>query len=221
MHSVWGSILGERMWYLLRGYDLPELQTKRRSLGHSHVLGPALHPPHLAINVARRLTLKVCSRLRRMEYYATVFGFSARLDDGRRVYAESRCRPAQDSTTFLDMLLVFWERVIPKDKGVQIKKLSVVLYGLVQQDMIQPDLFDMFETKPTALVTDFMAAKNTELVNNRNMTRMIGLSHALDRINHRFGCDSALIGMLPSQGRSFSGTKIAFTRIPDAEEFLE
>jgi DNA polymerase-4 len=47
------------------------------------------------------------------------------------------------------------------------------------------------------------------------------MSRALDQINHRFGRDSVLLGMLPTQGRSFSGTKIAFTRIPDAEEFLE
>jgi DNA polymerase IV len=47
------------------------------------------------------------------------------------------------------------------------------------------------------------------------------VSYALDKINHRFGRDSVLIGMLPSQGRSFSGSKIAFTRIPDIEEFLE
>lgn len=30
-----------------------------------------------------------------------------------------------------------------------------------------------------------------------------------------------LIGMTPSQGRSFSGSKIAFTRIPNVNEFLE
>jgi DNA polymerase IV len=209
MRSVWGSIWGERMWYLLRGYDLPELETKRRSLGHSHVLGPALRPPHLAIDVARRLTLKACSRLRRMEYCATVFGFSARLEDGRRIQAEQRCRPAQDSMTFLDMLLAFWEQVIPKDKNVQVKKLSVVLHGLVQQNLVQPDLFDIFDAPPVLPVK------------TRDSVRMNSLSHALDRINHRFGRDSALIGMLPSSGRSFSGTKIAFTRIPDIEEFLE
>jgi DNA polymerase IV len=209
MRSVWGSIWGERMWYLLRGYDLPELETKRSSLGHSHVLGPALRPPHLAIDVARRLTMKACSRLRRMGYCATVFGFSARLEDGRRIHAESRCRPAQDSMTFLDMLLVFWEQMIPKDRDVQVKKLSVVLHGLVQQDLVQLDLFDVFDPEPLVRPK------------KRDSARMNGLSHALDRINHRFGRDSALIGMLPSQGRSFSGTKIAFTRIPDVEEFLE
>jgi DNA polymerase IV len=209
MRSVWGSIWGERMWYLLRGYDLPELETKRRSLGHSHVLGPALRPPHLAIDVARRLTLKACSRLRRMEYCATVFGFSARLEDGRRIQAEQKCRPAQDSITFLDMLLAFWKQVIPKDNNVQVKKLSVVLHGLVQQNLVQPDLFDIFDAPPVLPIK------------TRDSVRMNSLSHALDRINHRFGRDSALIGMLPSSGRSFSGTKIAFTRIPDIEEFLE
>jgi hypothetical protein len=29
------------------------------------------------------------------------------------------------------------------------------------------------------------------------------------------------VGMLAGQASSFSGTKIAFTRIPDLEEFLE
>jgi DNA polymerase IV len=209
MRSVWGSIWGERMWYLLRGYDLPELETKRRSLGHSHVLGPALRPPLQAINVARRLTLKACSRMRRMGYYATAFGFSARLEDGRRIHGEARCRPAQDSITFLDMLLSFWDQMIPSGQGVLVKKLSVVLHGLVHEDSVQPDLFDFLEDK--------MIVRDTP----KDTIRMNKLSHALDHINHRFGRDSALIGMLPSQGRSFSGTKIAFTRIPDVEEFLE
>ncbi len=43
----------------------------------------------------------------------------------------------------------------------------------------------------------------------------------MDKINHRFGRDSVLIGMTPADGQSFSGSKIAFTRIPDLDEFLE
>jgi DNA polymerase IV len=41
----------------------------------------------------------------------------------------------------------------------------------------------------------------------------------MDKINQRFGRDSILIGMTPSQGLSLSGSKIAFTRIPDVDEF--
>jgi DNA polymerase IV len=207
MKNIWGGIVGERMWYQLRGYDLLDLATKRRSIGHSHVLAPALRPPILAINVARRLTLKACSRMRRMGNYATIFGFSARLEDGRRIYAESQCRPAQDSITFLDMLLMFWDVHIPGGQGILIKKLSVVLNGLTEESSVQADLFDFSDNSVPA------APKNIERQNR--------LSYALDRINTRFGRDSALIGMLPLQGQDFSGTKIAFTRIPDREEFLE
>jgi DNA polymerase IV len=207
MRNVWGSVWGERMWYYLRGHDLPELKTERRSIGHSHVLGPDMRPPRHAIAVARRLTLKACSRMRRMGYHATVFGFSARLEDGRRLRAEARCLPAQDSKTFLDMLLSFWSSQIPKKPGALVKKISVVLYGLVENVAVQRDLF------PSLNADLHFASVNVERRNR--------LSHALDRINHRFGRESALIGMLPSQGRSFSGSKIAFTRIPDREEFLE
>lgn len=205
MKRVWGSIWGERMWYLLRGHDLPELSTRRRSIGHSHVLAPTLRPPRRAIDVARRLTLKACSRLRRMEYHATIIGFSVRLEDGRRIRGEYRCRPAQDSTSFLATLLAFWDQHIPLKGGVQIKKISVVLHGLVGGGGQQLDLFD----------------GETESLPVRAYLRRARLSEAIDHINHRFGRDSALIGMLPSMGRGFSGTKIAFTRIPDREEFLE
>jgi DNA polymerase IV len=207
MKAVWGGILGERLWYNLRGFDLSDLPTNRSSIGHSHILAPALRPPKQAINVARRLVLKACSRMRRMGYYATMFGFSARLEDGRRICAESKCRPAQDSTTFLDMLPLFWDVHMPLEQEVIVKKLSVVLSGLVADGAIQPDLFDF--------------PANNVPAPRQNIERQNRLSHALDHINHRFGRDSALIGMLPSQGRDFSGTKIAFTRIPDHEEFLE
>ena len=82
-----------------------------------------------------------------------------------------------------------------------------MLNGLVEDRLVQPDLFPPVATPQSVVVP--------------NVERWNRLSHAMDRINHRFGRDSALIGMLPSQGRSFSGTKIAFTRIPDREEFLE
>lgn len=215
MRRVWGSIWGERMWYLLRGYDLAEPETKRKSIGHSHVLGPDMRPPHKAIDVARRLTLKACTRLRRYEYHAARFSISARLEDGARIAREYRTLPARDSMTFMAYLYDFWEKHIPKSIHVQVKKLSVALYHLTPDKEVVPDLFggegaQMGQGKASGLVLPGTA-----------MERKIRLSCALDDINYRFGRDSALIGMLPSSGRSFSGSKIAFTRIPDREEFSE
>lgn len=212
MRSVWGSILGERMWYLLRGHDLPELETERRSIGHSHVLGPEMRPPARAIDVARRLTLKAAARMRRMGFTARRFGFSARLEDGRRLHTELRCRPANDSITFLVLMLEAWERLIPREPGVLVKKLGVVLYGLEPETARQPDLFEDWARG---------AADDAPDAAGERRARLARLSLALDRINHRFGRDSALIGMMPAAANSFSGSKIAFTRIPDMEEFRE
>ncbi len=211
MRLIWGSIWGERIFYYLRGLDLPEQETQRRTIGHSHVLAPNLRPPWQAINVARRLTLKAATRLRRMGYYARRFAISVRLEDGRRLFAEMRCRPSQDSMTFLDMLQQFWEDQVPTGEAVLIKKASIVMFHLVHEASVQADLFD-----PPLYHLPGKQAHAKE-----DKARMLRLSLALDKINHRFGRDSALIGMTPSQGRGFSGTKIAFTRIPDIEEFRE
>jgi DNA polymerase IV len=184
---------------------LPEEATARRSIGHSHVLAPELRDPIKAKDVARRLTLKAASRLRRMEYYAVAMSFSARLENDMRVHAEGRFYRAQDNKTFLDLLNNLWHQALKKQcSGIRIKKVSITLSELVAATNLQADLFASgTEVDPTA------RGKSEKL------------SRAMDEINHRFGRDSVLIGMTPSQGRSFSGSKIAFTRIPDENEFLE
>jgi DNA polymerase-4 len=204
MRTIWSSIWGEKLWYLLRGMELPEEITARRSIGHSHVMAPELRDPIKAKDVARRLTLKAASRLRRMEYYAGAMSFSARLENDTRVHAEERFYRAQDNKTFLDLLNKLWTQALRQSRGVRIRKVSVTLSDLVAATDLQPDLF--------ANLPDVdLAARN----------KSEKLSRAMDKINHRFGRDSIVIGMTPSQGQSFSGTKIAFTRIPDVDEFLE
>lgn len=204
LRKVWGSVWGEKIWYLLRGYEIPEAETKKTTIGHSHVLAPELRDPAKAIFVARRLTLKVASRLRRIGYYASSFHLSTRLESGTRFEEVEKCYRAQDSATFLNMLNKSWAIITKKAGKNRIKKVSISLYGLIASSDLQPELF-------------------SELPNEdlQKRTKAEKISKAMDKINHRYGRDSVLIGMLPSQGKSFSGTKIAFTRIPDVEEFLE
>jgi DNA polymerase-4 len=204
MREIWGSVWGEKLWYLLRGMELPEEITARRSVGHSHVMAPELRDPSKAKDVARRLTLKAASRLRRMEYYAGAMSFSARLENNARVHAEERLYRAQDNKTFLDLLNRLWTQALKESRGARIKKVSVTLSDLVVATNLQADLF---ANLPDA---DLAARGKSEK-----------LSRAMDEINHRFGRDTVLIGMTPSQGQSFSGSKIAFTRIPDVDEFSE
>jgi DNA polymerase IV len=202
--KLWGSIWGEKFWYLLRGMELPDEITVRRSIGHSHVLAPELRDQAKAKDVARRLTLKAASRLRRMEYYAATMSFAARLENDTRVHAEERVYRAQDNRTFLDLLNRLWTRALKPSPGTRIKKVSITLSDLVASTNLQAELFG--STTEADLAVRGKAEK---------------LSRAMDEINHRFGRDSVLIGMTPAQGKSFSGSKIAFTRIPDLDEFLE
>ena len=204
MRSIWGSVWGEKMWYLLRGKDLPDEETTRSTIGHSHVMAPELREPAKARFVARRLTLKVASRLRRLGYYASHFSIAARIENGPRLESHLACWRAQDTPTFLHMMDMGWKRITKEARGARFKKVSVTLSGLTAANELQPELF-------TALPD----------VDLKQRAKAEKMSAALDKINHRFGRDSVLVGMLPSQGRSFSGTKIAFTRIPDMEEFLE
>lgn len=205
MRKAWGSILGERMWYYLRGVELPDLETTRSSVGHSHVLAPELRVPAKARYVARRLTLKAASRLRRLEYEAGAMSLSVRIVDGPRYALEARCIPASDSVTFLRLLDAMWQE-IARGLGAydRIKKVSVTLYHLKPFGHVQDDLFDPLSLKVMA-----------------ERARAERMSQALDILNQRYGRDTVSLGMMPTEGRGFSGTKIAFTRIPDEEEFLE
>ena len=204
MRKAWGSIWGEKMWYFLRGYELPDEATTKSTIGHSHVMAPELRDPAKARYVARRLTLKAASRLRRMGYYASSFHLSVRIENGLRFETAEQCYRAQDSITFLHLLGTAWANIMRKTGNARIKKVSVSFYGLTAVTDLQPELFSELPD-----------------VDLKERIKSVKMSQALDKINHRFGRDSVLVGMLPSQGRSFSGTKIAFTRIPDVEEFLE
>jgi DNA polymerase-4 len=205
MRAIWRSIWGEKMWYYLRGFDLPEEKTSRSSIGHSHVLAPEMRPPAQAYLIARRLTMKAAARLRRMEYHAERFSLSARIEDGPRLSLEAMCQPSQDSFIFLKLLDQLWRRLLQDTRKNRIKKVSVLLHGLIADNdlNIQADLF--------ALATPVAAAKK----------KNESISKTIDHINQKFGRDTILVGMTAGQDKAGASTKIAFTRIPDMAEFLE
>ena len=60
-----GSVLGERMWYRLHGYDVEDPPTKQSGISHSRTLDPASRTPDKAWLMARKLAIKAASRMRR------------------------------------------------------------------------------------------------------------------------------------------------------------
>lgn len=197
MRKAWGSVEGERMWHYLKGIDLPDRESERRSLGHSHVMAPELRNPEKARDVGRRLTAKAASRLRRMGLVASRMSLSIELEEGRFFESNLVCHRANDTLSFLTLFQKMWEEGIRHSGCSRLKKIAVLFSELEELSSEQHEFF-----------IDHLREKGEKI------------SSVLDRINQKYGKDSVSFGVLPEK-EAFSGTKIAFTRIPEKEEFLE
>lgn len=196
MRKVWGSVEGEKMWHQLRGVDLPDRETQRRSLGHSRVLAPELRSPEKARIVGRRLTTKAASRLRRMGLVASKMSLSIYLEED--VFSELHlpCDSADDNLTFLSLFQEMWDQILHLSGVLRIKKVSINFSKLEKSGCQQYDFF-----------VDPSKEKRKKI------------SQAIDSINLKYGKDAISFG--PLLNNSSSETKIAFTRIPEKQEFSE
>jgi len=202
--SVWGSVWGERLHWLLRGADLPELPTERRSIGHSQVLAPELRGPVAARLVVRRLLVKAATRLRRMESRTALLVLSVKGEDRCKWSRGNRLVPAHDNFTLLAELDRLWAAMRGDFDAVQYRQVSVALL----------ELSPAAETQLALFGRDGAIGAATE-------AKRLALSRAMDRVNHRWGRDAVTIGHDTRGAARGSGPKIAFTRIPELAEFWE
>lgn len=196
MRIAWGSVEGEKMWHHLKGIELPEKETQRRSLGHSQVLAPELRNPEIARIVGRKLTTKAASRLRTMKLVASKMSLSIILEEQGFFELHSTCNQVDDTMTFLSLFQDMWNQNTNLTATSRMKKISVTFSKLEKPIGQQYDFF-----------TDHSREKRKKI------------SQTLDLINQKYGKNSAVFGILPD--KSFSGAKIAFSRIPEKEEFFE
>lgn len=211
LHQAWGSVGGERFWRQLHGGDLDgdfdDLEEDApKSIGHSHVLSPEFRQPPEAAIVAQRLLLKTASRLRRAKHRACELYLSLRTENGAKGKAHLRFPPVSDSYALTKILKELWARALSQITGHRIKKIGVTLFGLESDtEPVQMDFLPMLGGNPLAA----------------DVERRDRLSKIMDEINQDFGRDSIALGFAPDRVKTFSGTKIAFTRIPDLQEFKE
>lgn len=203
MRQIWGSVTGQRFWYMLHGVQVPSTVTAKRTIGHSHVLAPPLRSNPLAHLVARRLLVKAAVRLRRLDCWSEEVTVGVRFVAGR-TWADKRSVIAtQDTFSFLRAADVLWSRMTAVAGFQPVKQVWVILGALTFESTRQATLFDQLPTD--------------EELNHR---RRIFLSRILDRLNRRYGRDAVAIGEQPPPLAAYTGTKIAFNRIPDREEFF-
>lgn len=197
---IWGGVGGERFWYKLHGYDVPDIETKKSVIGHSRMLDPNLRIPEQAAQVTRYLTNKAAARLRRYEMYTGSLSLSVKTVEGRRWGADRTLCATQDSFKLLEVLSFLWTRMMDDLRPGLLLKVSISLSRLEEAQKVTPDLFEDYTPKARV---------------NRN------LSEAMDKMNKKHGANTVTVGMAPKTKAGFVGTKIAFNRIPEVEEFKE
>jgi len=194
LHRIWGSIDGDRMWYALRGIELPPTETHRGTIGHSHVLPPRLRSYTGAHSVLHRMLQKACRRLRAMDYFAghlevqVKFGFDLHWHD------QTHCFPSQDSLTLGECLNSLWAQR-PLD-APDPTKVAVTLSQLTHGSSHTPSLFP-----------------------EENHPRRVALQHAMDAINKHYGGRTLYYAPAMEAQRCSEAApmRISFTHIPDLE----
>ncbi len=180
LRQAFGSVVGERWWYELRGYELDQRATHRRSLGHSHVLPPAMRTEEGSRAVMLRLIQKATARLRDEGLWATEIyvSVSAR-DKDWKVW--TRVDPLQDTVSVVEEFQRLWEK---RDFQGSPTATAITFGGLLPADEVTPSLF-------------------------AERTGRTKASQAVDRVNKKFGKNRILLGS-NVKGKDTAPERIAF-----------
>lgn len=174
--TAFGSIIGERWWYLLRGYDLAAETHDRKTLGHSHVLAPKLRTDQGCREVLLRLLQKASARLRANQLWATEMVVSVR---GFKKSWQVRVKlpPTQDTVTMNQYFLEAWEGhdfESPRSVGVTFSELRPI-------QAVTHSLFD--ETQDRAKFSQAVDEINRKF--GKNTVYLAGMKNAKDAADEK------------------------------------
>lgn len=186
LRAAFGSIVGERWWYLLRGFTLAEEEREQKSITQSHVLPPELRTPDGCFEVLVRLLTKGLARLRSKGFLASRLTVHVN-GLGRRWDAAARLGPSDDTTAFLGILTSLWQG---RDFSRPIQ-VGIGLHDLQTAAQVTPSLFDE-SPQP-------------------RFTPQKSFSKALDDLNGKFGKNSVFVGS-SNRVKDLVDEKIAFNK---------
>lgn len=187
--QIWGSkVHGWRWWYLLRGHDVPDKPTTRRTVGHSHILPPEKRSEPAARGVLMRLVHKAAARMRKIGYCCRTVTIFVGFLEQRGGWGGAVHVPAcQDTPMLLEAAAHLWAA---KPRG-RLLQVGVTLLDLAPAAVVTPSLFERDH-------------------------KALALSEAMDRANRAFGPNSVYFGSSIGATRD-APMRISFTHIPDRE----
>lgn len=195
--ALWRNVTGERLWYALHGYAIEAPETERNMFGHGRVLPPDQRSLDDARAMGRLLLTKAARRMRRSNFYASALylwlkGYERGWGDVRPL------GEVQDDIAILQAFTGLWDHVVAViPPRTQILRIMVTLGELTGADARQPDLFAN---------------------DDRDRQRAEELNRAMDGLNARYGQTVVSVGPWEPPVGGNVGTKISYTRIPDAED---
>jgi DNA polymerase-4 len=214
--AIWGSVEGERFWNGLHGYHTERAPTKKSMFGHSRMLPQDWRNPEKVKICARLLTESAGRRVRRADVRATKLTLSFRgggsrnsssqRSDDKHWSWEGSFAPARDDHTFMSALgdgLTEAERRLP----FQPHSVSVMIHGLIGEADIMTDLF-------AASHGVSGGAQDTA-----DRAKWEKVSDLMDSLRAKLGPLALSMGLPAEVPGGYVGAKIAFGRIPDAEDF--
>jgi len=199
LHSAWGGIAGDRLWYTLRGMEIPAELTTRRSISHSHILPPENRAPAKAWGILCKLLHKASGRMRAYGLLTSSLVLQLRFINGQTWVVEAPI-PETDSTLRLINLLGRLWRDRPEPK-VPLLKVGMVLQKLCEKNNFTPQLPGI-SGEPTQDLADIEKQQR--------------LDQTLDQLRNRFGKQVIFLGSV-QQSRESAPMRIAFDYIPDLE----
>jgi DNA polymerase IV len=199
MRDIWGSVLGETMWYWLRGEDWKEKPlSPRKSIGKQHVLAPKYRTKEQAYLVALKLLSNAAIKLRRLNMWARGIGvtvsFARRYQEIRNQdepsgwNAHKNILACRDTMALQDYVRELWKDC-PSNTPVSV---GVWLSGLIPDQLHSLGMFD--DEKREAV------------------------SKTMDQINKRLGQHMVYLGGLHGLGDA-APTRIPFFSVPELSDF--
>lgn len=185
--DIWNNIAGKRLSYFLNGEDIPEKETKRSTVSHSHVMAPEMRTEERTRAVLIRLIHKAAFRLRRLKYMAGTITIKIKyfnaLNSWKRKLNIGKCH---DTQSMIKAFSFMWK---DRPRGLTPLSVAVALSDLTPINEMSHSLFS----------NDFKQDK---------------LSSALDEINEKYGTNSIYFGSMHDASES-APLRISFTSIPD------
>jgi DNA polymerase-4 len=189
MFGLWGSVVGSRYYYLLRGENFLIPRNKNQSISHQHVLPPEQRTWLGSLGIAQKLLSKAAVRMRKENFMTRHLSLNIKfLNHHENFDRHLKLQETQDTILLLAHLNKFFREIPKTYKPLRV---SVVL-------------------------SDFRKAENHQFSFFENVKKE-QLFNVVDKLNEKFGKDTVYVACLQNALEA-APMAIAFSRIPELEE---